>query len=341
MEAMTMQMLSGNKRNVSLNVLGTFILVVTAVTFAALGELSHAKTAGQRSMSQETFKSPEAAVEALVNAVKTNDEKELKAILGPAGTHLVSSGDPVADQQGRARFLQRYEEKNRLVNGSERKVILELGKESWPLPIPIVMKDGTWLFDTKAGRDEILNRRIGRNELNAIQVCLAYVDAQREYADIMRVTEGRRKYAQKFLSEPGKKDGLYWKTEESEQQSPLGPLVAAARKEGYRKNEGNQPTPYHGYIYKILKAQGRHAPRGGCDYVVGGNMIAGFALVARPANYGASGMMTFIVSDDGVVYEKNLGKNTEAVVQKLNRFDPDKTWRKVDAKSLRPPGKGD
>jgi len=336
-----MQILSVNKRNIPLRVLGTLILVVTAATFVASWDLSYAKTAKQRPMSQETFNSPEAAVEALVNAVKTHDEKELMAVLGPAAKPLVSSGDPVADQQARARFLQRHEEKHRLVNGSDRKVILEIGKESWPLPIPIVMRHGAWLFDTEAGKDEILNRRIGRNELSAIQVCLAYVDAQREYADIMGVTEGRRKYAQKFLSEPGKKDGLYWKTEEGEKQSPLGPLVANAQKEGYRKREDNQPTPYHGYIYKLLKAQGRHAARGAYDYVVNADMIGGFALVARPAIHGASGIMTFMVSDDGVVYEKNWGKNTEAVVQKMNRFDPDKTWRKVDAKYLNPPGKGD
>jgi len=337
-----MQILSDNKRDIPLWVLGARALIMAAVIFAAWGDLSYAEAAKQRPVTQETFKSPEAAVEMLVSAAKANDEKRLMAILGPEGKHLVSSGDPIADQQKRARFVQRYEEKNRLVNGSDRKIILEIGTELWPLPIPIVMKHGIWLFDTKAGKEEILNRRIGLNELNAIQVCLAYVDAQREYAEAMRISEGRRKYAQKFLSDQGKRDGLYWKTNEGEQQSPLGALVAlvaAAQTEGYRKGEVNQPTPYHGYIYKILKAQGRHAPMGGYDYVVNGNMIAGFALVTHPAIYGSSGGMTFIVSDDGVVYEKNLGKHTEDIVQKMNRFDPDKTWRKVDAKYLTP-GKG-
>jgi hypothetical protein len=190
------------------------------------------------------------------------------------------------------------------------------------------------LFDTKAGKEEILNRRIGRNELSAIQVCLAYVDAQREYADIIREIDGRRKYAQKFISDPGMKDGLYWKTSEGERQSPLGFLVASARLEGYRKQEGNRATPYHGYFYRILKAQGRDARGGDYDYVVGEAMIGGFALVACPAIYGVSGIMTFIVNQDGIVFQKNLGKHTESIAQNMKRFDPDRTWRQVDTKDL-------
>lgn len=335
-----MQILLVNKQGIPIWHFGARILVLAVVLTLGAGlNLLHATTSKHRPAPQKTFKSPEAAVEALVDAAKANDEKRLTAILGPGARELVSSGDPVSDRQGRERFVQRYYEKNRLVNGRDRRVVLEIGNEFWPLPIPIVLKHGAWVFDAKAGREEILDRRIGRNELDAIQVCLAYVDAQREYAEIMRLSEGRRKYARKFLSDPGKRDGLFWQTNKGEQPSPLGPLVAAAQEEGYGKEDGNQPAPYHGYIYKILKAQGSHAPMGEYDYVVNGNMIGGFALVARPALYGASGIMTFIVSDDAVIYEKNLGKKTEAIVQKMNRYDPDGTWRKVDTKYMSLPNK--
>ena len=205
----------------------------------------------------------------------------------------------------------------------------------------MVKQGESWRFDTRQGAQEIIDRRIGKNELSAIQVSLAYVDAQREYAARDQDGDGLLEYAQKFVSEPGKKDGLYWESREGEEPSPLGPFAAQARKEGYtRKKAGNQPSPYHGYFYKILKAQGKNAPGGAYSYVVRGKMIGGFALVAYPASYGSSGIMTFIVNHDGVVYEKDLGKNTEASAQAMTSFDPDQTWRKCEGKYLEPPAPG-
>jgi hypothetical protein len=220
---------------------------------------------------------------------------------------------------------------NKLVSENDKRVILHVGNEKWPFPLPVVKKGENWFFDTKAGKEEILNRRIGRNELNAIQVCLAYVDAQREYVLKDRDGDKLLEYAQKFISKEGGKDGLYWEAKEGEEQSPLGPLVAKAAKEGYTgKKSGNKPTPYHGYYYKILKVQGKNAPGGEYDYMVKGKMIGGFALVAYPAEYGNSGVMTFIVNQDGVVYEKDLGKDIEKIATAMKKFDPDKTWKNVE-----------
>jgi len=232
---------------------------------------------------------------------------------------------------GRQRFVKSYEEMNKLVKENDKKIVLHVGNGDWPLPIPIVKKGEGWRFDTKEGKEEMLNRRIGRNELNAIQVCLAYVDAQREYAMKDRDGDGLLEYAKKFRSKEGKKDGLYWEAKEGEEQSPLGDLFAKAVKEGYTpRKPGERPQPYHGYYYKILKAQGKSALGGAYDYVVKGNMIGGFALVAHPAEYGNSGIMTFIVNHDGVVYQKDLGKNTETIVSTMTKYDPDETWKKVE-----------
>jgi len=287
----------------------------------------------------QTFRSPEEAVKALVEALSANDEKKLLAIFGPGGKQLISSGDEVADRAGRERFLQAYQEKNRIVEVNSKKAVLEIGNDDWPFPIPIVKAGKVWYFSAKDGRQEILNRRIGKNELSAIQICLAYVDAQREYASKDRNGDGVLEYAQKFLSDPGTQDGLYWETKEGEEQSPLGPLIGEAKKEGYKKKSGNEPTPYHGYFYKILKAQGKHAPRGAYDYVISGRMTGGFAMVAYPAGYGSSGIKTLIISHDGVVYEKDLGKNTASIAQEMKKFDPDSSWRKVESKYVELSGK--
>jgi hypothetical protein len=220
---------------------------------------------------------------------------------------------------------------NRLLSEDEKKVVLYVGNRDWPFPIPIVKDGENWFFNTKAGKQEVLNRRIGRNELNTIQVSLAYVDAQREYALKSRDRGGLLEYAHKFVSEKEKKDGLCWEVKEGEEESPLGPLAAKAAWEGYtRKKSGDKPSPYHGYYYKILKAQGEKAPGGAYDYVVKGKMIGGFALVAYPAEYGNSGVMTFVVNHEGVVYQKDLGKETEKIVSALKKYDPDKTWKKVE-----------
>jgi hypothetical protein len=281
-------------------------------------------------VTQQTFPSPGKAVEAMVEAVKTDDIQSLLAIFGPGSRHIIVSGDPIEDERGREWFVKHYEEKNRLEEASG-KVTLHVGTDDWPFPIPIVKAGDGWRFDTAAGKQEILARRIGRNELNAIQVCLAYVDAQKEYArKKARQGEGLLEYAQKFVSTPGKQDGLYWEAGEGQEQSPIGPLFAAARDQGYSgKSPGGESEPYHGYHYRILTAQGKNAPGGAQDYVVGGKMIGGFALIAYPAHYRASGVMTFIVNHDGVVYQKKLGKGSRKEAQAIKTFDPDKTWTRV------------
>ena len=281
-------------------------------------------------MAQRTFASPEKATKAVVEALKAHDSKALAAIFGPGNEDLISSGDPVADEAERDRFIDLYEQKYRFEAQGTDKMILCLGNEDWPFPIPIVKEAGTWRFDTPKGREELLARRIGRNELSVIQTCLAYVDAQREFALKDNIDDGLREYAQKFISDPGEKNGLYWKAKEGDAQSPLGPLVAAAQEKGYTgKASVGEPIPYHGYYYKILKAQGKNAPGGAYDYVVKGKMIGGFALVAYPAQYGSSGIMTFIVNQDGVVYQKDLGEDTGKIVPKMTLFNPDSSWQRV------------
>ncbi len=280
---------------------------------------------------QKSFKSPEEAAKALIDSVKANDTKELLTILGPAGKEVISSGDEVASKAWRDRFVKAYEEMNKLVSENETKIILHVGNGDWPYPIPIIKRGENWFFDTKAGKEEILNRRIGRNELNAIQVCLAYVDAQREYIMEDRDENKLLEYAQRLNSKEGEKNGLYWEAKEGEEPSPLGPLFAKAAAEGYTgKRPVGRRNPYHGYYYKILKAQGKNAPGGEYDYVVDGKMIGGFALVAYPAEYGNSGIMTFIVNQMGVVYQSNLGKDTEKIAKAMKKFDPDETWKKVE-----------
>ena len=279
-------------------------------------------------LEQKMFKSPDDAVKAMIESIRAKDKKALLSIFGPSGKEIISSGDEVADKEIGDRFVKAYEETNKVVSESDTKTVLHVGKDDFPFPIPIVKKRELWFFDTQAGKEEILNRRIGRNELSTIQVCLAYVDAQREYARRSQ-SSGLREYAQKFLSEKGKKDGLYWEAKEGEEKSPLGPLVSRAVKEGYTK-KSDHPIPYHGYYYRILKAQGRNAAGGEYNYMVKGKMIGGFALVAHPAEYGVSGVMTFIVNHDGVVFEKDMGKQTEKLAGAMKKFDPDKTWKRTE-----------
>jgi hypothetical protein len=300
--------------------------IVTAIIFLS-GAYSPSIA---KSIRQKSFASPEEAVNALVVAVKADDKKETLAILGPGGKELIFSGDEVEDKAGREKFLKAYDDKNKLEKESADKMVLHVGSNDWPLPIPIVKKINVWVFDTKAAKEEILNRRIGRNELNVIEVLHAHVDAQREYASKDCKGDGVVEFAQKFISTKGKRDGLYWEAKEGEEMSPLGPLVAQAAKEGYaEKPEGITFSPYHGYYYKILKGQGKHAAGGAYDYVDKGKMILGFALVAYPAHYKNSGIMTFIVNQEGIIYEKNLGKNTESIAKEMTIFDPDSTWKKV------------
>ena len=301
---------------------GALVIAAAFIVLLFFGS-AHAETVKQR-----TFASPEEAVKAFIEALKSNDVKALEAILGPGSRDLVSSGDPVADKAVRERFLSRYGEKNRL-EVTDTKANLSLGNDDWPFAVPIVKKDGLWRFDAKAGKEEILARRIGQNELSAIQFCLAYADAQREYTLKDRDGDGLLECAQKFGSDKGKKNGLFWKVKEGEEQSPLGPLAVAAHKQGYIK-KGEKRQPFHGYYYRILTGQGKNAPGGAYDYMAKGNMIGGFALVAYPAKYASSGVMTFIVNHDGVVYQKDLGRNAEKTAQAMKLFDPDSTWKKVE-----------
>ena len=273
---------------------------------------------------QKQFDSAEQAVDALVAAARTGDKSAVIEILGPEGEEIISSGDEVADRTAKEKFVAAYDAKHSLVVEDD-KTILVMGEDDWPFPIPLVGKDGAWNFATAEGADEIIRRRIGRNELNAIEVSRAYVQAQKDYAER---DPGEHVYAERIVSSPGKKDGLYWPTEDGETPSPLGELMAQAADEGYTVGEG--PTPYHGYFYRILKRQDDSAPGGAYDYIVKGRMIGGFGLIAFPALYGNSGIMTFIINHDGALFEKDLGEESEDIAGKTESFAPDQTWKKVD-----------
>ena len=309
------------------NILRWFgILIASGVLLTGGIAFGKAAPAAQK---QKTFASPEEAVKAAVTAVKAADDKEVLAIFGVEAKEVMFSGDPVSDKQRRERFIQAYDQKNSLAKEGE-KVVLIVGEKDWPFPIPLVKKGDQWVFDTKAGKDEILNRRIGQNELSTIQTMLAIVDAQREYAMNDRDGDGVLEYSEKFRSDPGKKNGLYWVTKEGEEPSPLGDLLARARAEGYTKaGTKDKPAPFHGYYFRMLMKQGKHAPGGAYDYVVKGKQFGGFAVVAYPAIYGNSGVMTFVVNHEGVVYEKDLGKDTAKTAKAMTAFDPDTSWKKA------------
>ncbi|MBR0746753.1 DUF2950 domain-containing protein [Bradyrhizobium japonicum] len=280
---------------------------------------------GTASQAQQSYPTPEEAASALAAAAKSGPRDILK-VLGRAADDIVSSGDEVADADIRARFVSMYDAKHAIKAEANKKATLLLGPDDFPFPIPLVNTKAGWEFDTDEGRIEVLRRRIGRNELDAIQTALAYVDAQNEYADKDR-GQGAGVYAQRFLSTPGKKDGLFWRDDND--PSPLGALVAEASAEGYKPGEG--PAPYHGYYFRILKGQGPDALGGALNYVVKDKMIGGFGLIAWPAEYGNSGVMTFVVNHAGTVYEKDLGRRTDFVAPRMTLFDPDQTWKKADA----------
>jgi hypothetical protein len=267
----------------------------------------------------------------LIDAARTHDHDRLLAIFGADAADLVSSGDDVADREALAHFVTETKERTKLVKDGDTTVIIHFGKDDASFPIPLVKDDSGWRFDTAAGKEEILNRRIGRNELHTIAVCHAYVDAQRDYASKIRNGAGVREYAQKFHSTPGKEDGLYWEVSANEEQSPMGPLVAMATSEGYaHKDAAAEPMPYHGYFFRILTAQGPHAPEGTRSYIVNGHMTAGFALVAYPAQYGSSGVMTFVVNQLGIVFQKDLGNKTAEIAATMTQYDPDDSWHPVE-----------
>jgi DUF2950 family protein len=297
--------------------------------FAIVALLLAPPSVFSQTASQKTFATPEDAVVAAVDAAKAGNTSELTAIFGPQGDKVLFSGDPVMDQRSREVFLVAYAERAALKTVGPARRILYVGYEDWPFPIPVVKEGQAWRFDTAAGAQEILFRRIGRNELSTIRVCQAFVEAQNEYAAKSRDGKPVGIYAQKFASTPGKHDGLYWKSEDPEELSPLGELAAEAASEGYRRPEEGQPTPFRGYLFRILNAQGKSAKRGTRSYVVNGDMRDGFALLAFPAEYGNSGVMTFIVNQDGIVYEKDLGSDTSKIAAQITEFNPDNTWRKT------------
>ncbi len=282
---------------------------------------------------QRTFSSPEEAVNDFIGAVEKSDKAGMMAILGPEGKDIITTRDEVADKQARGRFLASYREKHMLDMAAGRAMAtLSVGNDNWPFPIPIVKKGDGWVFDTLAGREELINRRIGRNELDAMKLCQIYLKAQREYARSDWDNDGVLQYAQKFRSDKGKWNGLYWEAAEDEIKSPLGPLYARAAEEGYvtGKKNSNQATPFHGYLFRILKAQGKNAPGGAYNYVINGRMVAGFAMVAFPAEYRSSGVMTFLVNQNGTIYQKDLGPGTTTMASQMKLFNPNGTWIVVE-----------
>jgi cell division protein ZapA (FtsZ GTPase activity inhibitor) len=317
---------------------------VAIATVAALGVFSNLattqsraqKTAEKGSMSrksnelqagQQTFSSAEEATKTLVSALQNGDQPALLKILGPNAKDIISSGDDAEDKNNRAEFVRRYQQMHRLVMEPDGMTTLYIGAENWPTPIPLVHKASTWYFDTGAGKEEILYRRVGKNEMAAIQVCDELVDAQKEYYGQPHDGDKDAQYAQKFSSDPGKHNGLYWQTAAGEIASPIGPLVAAAAAaDSSGPGAGQERQPFQGYYFEILKSEGK----GAHSYIVNGKMTRGFAFVAYPAEYRSSGVMTFVVNQDGIVYEKDLGSKTTEIAKKLTRYDRDASWRKAD-----------
>jgi len=309
-------------RSRSLHLLCTAAVAYVLITCA--GAAAQGKPVPAPSTDQKTFATAEEAANALISAAETFDRPALKSILGPDGDYLVAPGEPAQDQATAMAFAARARQKLAVVTDSKNpnRATIIVGDQDWPLPIPIVRKAGQWRFDSAAGRQEILYRTIGSNELDAIQICRGYVEAQHEYALVVHEGSRINQYAQRIISEPGKQDGLAWQNPDGTWGGPVGENVAKAIEQGYAE----KAIPYHGYLFKVLKGQGPAAPLGEMDFVVKGAMIGGFALVAAPAEYLLTGVTTFIVGHDGIVYEKDLGAETLIAFKAMERFNPDKTW---------------
>jgi hypothetical protein len=308
-----------------LSILQFIKLTACALTIAA------AALAAQNPAAQPTrkrFSTAEEAVQSVIKAAKANNQAELLEIFGAAAEDLISSGDKVADKRARQVILVAVKEKWELTSQGPNTKTLIIGNEKWPYPIPLVKDKGGWSFDTAVGREEILYRRVGRHELSTIKSCRVYVQAQKEYAQKSHDGKAAGLYAQKTSSEPGKQDGLYWKSGPGEELSPLGEFAAQASAEGYARSDSG-PTPFHGYLFRPLTAQGPAAPGGAKSYISDGEMKSGFALVAYPADYRNSGVMTLIVNQDGVIYERDLGEKTAQLATQITAYNPDKSWRKV------------
>jgi hypothetical protein len=289
------------------------------------------RTAFAQESGQKTFASAAEAADAFDAAVQNHDEAAMQAILGPSSQDLISSGDPVADKKNQDAFASKYHTSHQFLTTADGRTFLYIGAENWPTPIPLKQNGSQWYFDTVYGKQEILYRRIGFNELNVIRVCTAIVDAQRDYYASLHDGAPEHQYAQNFRSTAGTQDGLFWEVKEGAQPSPLGPLVAEAANEGYHHHAaGSPPHPFHGYLYRILTGQGTKAPGGARNYIVDGKMTGGFALVAYPAIYRDSGVMTFIVNQDGQIYQKDLGPNTDQIAGEMVAYNPDSTWQPVN-----------
>jgi hypothetical protein len=306
-------------------VAGILALVTQAGTAAAADAHRHFPAVG-------------AAMDAIVSAIATGDTAALGAILGPGSEELYSSGDPVADRNALEQFVEAARARMVIEYDGPDRVIFSVGDDEWPVPTPLVKDAQGWRFDGAAGKEEIVNRRIGRNELYAIEVMRDFVEAQEDYAAADPTRSGVRQYAQRMVSTKGQKDGLYWPTaSENEALSPLGELAAAAAKEGYGGSDPSKAEPFHGYYYRLLKAQGKNAPGGAKSYVVNGKMTGGFAFVAWPADYANSGVKSFIVDEQGIVFEKDLGADTEKVVATITEYDPDDSWEPVEETDIEGP----
>ncbi|HUC19516.1 MAG TPA: DUF2950 domain-containing protein [Acetobacteraceae bacterium] len=302
------------------------LVLAALLTLGLLAGQAHAQT----KKTQLSYASPDAAVTALVAAVQANVPLQLYAVLGPGSEKVVSSGDPYADAEGSKKFLAAYAEHHTLEPDGSGRMMLEIGTDDWEFPIPIVEADGRWHFDAAAGAQELLDRRIGRNEISAIRTLLACVDAEYAYF-ALTAKQGQGEFAERLVSRPGKQDGLYWPASSDEAESPLGPLVATAEAEGYPGNlVAGRPIPYQGYYFRVLKARGPNSPGGAKSFVKNGRMTGGFAFVTWPASYGASGIMTFIVGEDGVVFQKDLGPDTASIAGRMSVFDPDLSWARVE-----------
>jgi hypothetical protein len=302
-----------------------FLLVFCAITGPVYAAMSVAPPQISASAAGQTFGTAEEAVAAFVDALRAGKLDAVQNVLGPSSEKLLSSGDKVSDAAERQRFLAAYDEQHKLVPAETGRMVLQVGKNDWPLPIPLVQADGRWHFDSPAGAQELIDRRIGRNEIAAIRTALAYVDAQQAFFALTG------QYAQRLVSSPGTHDGLYWPAAEGEPESPLAPLLAQAQDEGYPgERVSGKPAPYHGYLFRILTGQGTSAEKGASNYLSNGRMTNGFALVAWPASFGASGIMTFIVNRDGIVFQKDLGPKTAALAAAMRLFNPDLSWARVD-----------
>jgi hypothetical protein len=306
-------------------VIGTGFLVASLVFTLSCSSIS------DKAQAQKTFSTAEAAVEAMIEAARADDDADLLVILGSESEALISSGDPVYDRMQREVVLAAFEQGWRLGDkGPETKELI-IGDEDWPFPVPLVKDQDGWRFDLEEGAEEILARRIGRNELSVIQICMTYLGAQRKYASQGHDGKPAGLYAQKMASDPGQQNGLYWAVNPDEKPSPLGTLAAQAAVEGYADEKTSaQRIPFHGYLFHILTAQGKDAPGGAKDYIVDGEMTGGFALMSYPAEYGSSGIMTFIINQDGILYEKDLGDETSEIASQIKEYNPDTTWHEVE-----------